>query len=175
MLNERALRLQMQALSQVRSRCSRYAWYMRRLPQVLLGLAIVPAALIIWFGAGFGFGGTSQKRTAPAVAVPTGYVGEARATATRFFRAMDSRRFETVCNLLSEGFYRLNGINSRQLCVLSLRYTMSPSGVRFRILGAQADREKATVQVLADGVPGELLLVRDRGRFRVLSLGARAG
>jgi hypothetical protein len=146
---------------------------MRRLPQVLLGLAVVPAALIIWLGAGFGFGGSSRVHHSTIV-VPTGYVREARATATQFFRAMDSRRFETVCDLLSEGFYRLNGITSRQLCVLSLRYTMNPAGVRFRILGAQAVREKATVQVLADGVPGELVLVRDRDRFRVLSLGARA-
>jgi hypothetical protein len=143
---------------------------MRRLPQALLGLAIVPTALIMWLGPGFG--GDSQKHV--AVAAPTGYVQEARAATRQFFWAMDNRRFDTVCNLLSEGFYRLNAINSKQLCRLSLRYTTSPSGVRFRILGAQANRENATVHVLADGVPGELLLVRDRGRFRVLSLGARA-
>jgi hypothetical protein len=146
---------------------------MRRLPQVLLGLAVVPAALIVWFGAGFDVRGSAHKRA--AVVVPTGYVREARATATQFFRAMDNRRFETVCDLLSEGFYRLNRIGSRQLCVLSLRYTTSPSGVQFRILGTRAVRDTATVRVLADGVPGELVLVRDRGRYRVLSLGARAG
>jgi hypothetical protein len=143
---------------------------MRRLPQALLGLAIIPAALIMWLGPGFG--GDSQKQV--AVAAPTAHAQEARATARQFFWAMDNRRFDTVCNLLSEGFYRLNAIKSKQLCRLSLRYTTSPSGVQFRILDARANRENATVRVLADGVPGELVLVRDRGRYRVLSLGARS-
>jgi hypothetical protein len=139
---------------------------LRYRPQALLVLAVIPAALIIAFGAHVGAGGAADAKAAR-------FEQEARATARQFFHALDSRRFDTVCNLFSEGFYNLNAIKSKKLCTLSLRYSLSPAGVRYRIVYAHATENRASVGVVADGVLGELVLVRDRGRFRVLSLGAR--
>jgi hypothetical protein len=42
--------------------------------------------------------------------------------------------------------------------------------IEFRIIGIEADRNGAVVSAKADGVPGRVVLVRERGRFKVLAL-----
>lgn len=95
----------------------------------------------------------------------------ARAVAADFLRTINTRRFERTCRLLSTRFYRQNHIPSREHCVLGLRigFTGAPT-YRFRILSVRVDAGGAVVQAVANGVPGQLVLVAESGVFRVSSV-----
>lgn len=90
-----------------------------------------------------------------------------------FFYAIEHRQFGRACDLLSEGFYRLNGVPSKKICRLGFTYGMSTAGIRYRIIDVESAGDRATVRALVDGVVGELLLVREQGAFKILSVGAR--
>ena len=84
--------------------------------------------------------------------------------------ALDGRRYDRACDLLSRDFYRLNGVPDRAHCVLGLRVGMTLGDLRYRITGVSASNGRATVHAVANGAPGRLVLVEESGRYKVLAL-----
>jgi hypothetical protein len=96
---------------------------------------------------------------------------EARNVTVAFFRSINERRYDETCRLLSKGYYKKYRIPSRRHCVAGLRVGMMWSQeIEFRITGIDADRRRAVVSATADGAAGRILLVRERGSFKVLEL-----
>ena len=95
----------------------------------------------------------------------------ARAVAMEFLGTINTRRFEETCRLLSIRFYRQNHIPTPERCVLGLRIGLTGAPTyRFRILSVRADAGRAVVQAVANGVPGQLVLVAESGGFKVSSV-----
>ena len=96
----------------------------------------------------------------------------ARQTALEFFQTIDARRYEQTCNLLAADFYRQNHVPDKARCALALRigFTWAPS-YRFRIVGVRVRGDRAVVEALANGAPGQVVLVQEDGRFKVVSVG----
>jgi hypothetical protein len=107
-----------------------------------------------------------------ALAAPRlSYEEEARGVTVAFFRSINERRYDRACRLLSKAYYKKYRIPSRRHCVAGLRIGfMWSQEIRFRITDIEADRERAIVSALADGAPGRVVLIRERGRFKVLEL-----
>ena len=99
------------------------------------------------------------------------YEEEARNVAVAFFRSINERHYEQTCRLLSKGYYKKHRIPSRRYCVAGLRIGfMWSQEIRFRITDIEADRDRAIAYATADGVRGRVVLVRERGSFKVLVL-----
>jgi hypothetical protein len=98
---------------------------------------------------------------------------EARTVVHEFFRTINDRRFARTCDLLSGAFYRRNRVPSKRACMqgLQIGFTWSPE-IHYRITGVHMDGDRATVEALANGAPGRIVLVRERSRFRVLAVEA---
>ena len=98
----------------------------------------------------------------------------ARQTATEFFQTIDARRYERTCDLLAAEFYRENHVPDKARCALALRigFTWAPS-YRFRIVGVRVEGDRAVVEALANGAPGQIVLVEEHGQFKVVSLEGR--
>jgi len=128
--------------------------------RILISALFAAAAL-----AGLGIGLALAASRGPSAA------SEARAVAARFFRTIDQRHYAQTCDLLSARFYRQNHVPDKRHCVLGLSVgmAMAPS-YRFRITDVRVTRAGAAVAALANGLPGRLLLVRDRKGFKVLAV-----
>ena len=88
-----------------------------------------------------------------------------------FFRSINERRYEHTCRLLSKAYYKKYRIPSRRHCVAGLRISfMWSQEIRYRITDIEAERDRAIVTAIADGAPGHVVLVRERGAFKVLEL-----
>src|SRR5262245_31282269 len=95
---------------------------------------------------------------------------EAHATAARFFRSINERRYDKTCALLSASYYRRHSLDPAR-CALGLRIGfMWSDEIRFRVTSVRVDGSRAVVEASVDGVPGRLVLVRERGRFEVSSV-----
>jgi hypothetical protein len=110
-----------------------------------------------------------------ALSASTGHAkaAQAREVTRKFFQTINSRSYARTCELMSTRFYRQNHIPDKQHCVLGLTvgFAMSPS-VRFRILRVQRHGDRAVVTALANGIPGRIVLINERGGLRVLSVGS---
>jgi hypothetical protein len=96
---------------------------------------------------------------------------EARRVTVAFFRSINERRYEQTCRLLSKAYYKKYRIPSRRHCVAGLRISfMWSQEIEFRISGIEADRNRAVVNSTADGAAGRVILIRERGAFKVLEL-----
>jgi hypothetical protein len=97
----------------------------------------------------------------------------ARSTAREFFQTINARHFERTCALMSSRFYRQNDVPARARCVLALRigFTWAQS-FRFKILGVRLQGRRAVVKAVANGTPGRVVLLKEKGRYRVLSVGS---
>jgi hypothetical protein len=96
---------------------------------------------------------------------------EARRVTVAFFRSINERRYEQTCRLLSKAYYKKYRIPSRRHCVAGLRISfMWSQEIEFRISGIEADRYRAVVNSTADGAAGRVILIRERGAFKVLEL-----
>lgn len=97
---------------------------------------------------------------------------QARALVSRFFQTINARQFGQTCDLMSVRFYRENRIPDKRRCVLGLTvgFANSPT-VFFRILGVRHEGDRAIVRTLANGEPGKIVLIKEAGSFRVLSVG----
>jgi len=124
---------------------------------VAVGLVVAVAAVWIAF---------------PASNAPASPEAQAKAVARQFMRSLGTAQFGRTCRLLSARFYRENHVPSRKRCELALRVTFTGAAVRFKILIAQVDRDRnrAVVHALANGAPGKIVLVQERGVFKVLSV-----
>jgi hypothetical protein len=95
---------------------------------------------------------------------------EAQATAARFFGSINARRYDRTCALLSASYYRRHGLDPAR-CALGLRIGfMWSQEIRFHVTNVRVDGSRAVVEASVDGVPGRLVLVRERGRFKVSSV-----
>ena len=96
---------------------------------------------------------------------------EARRVTVAFFRSINERRYEQTCRLLSKAYYKKYRIPSRRHCIAGLRISfMWSQEIEFRIGGIEADRNRAVVNSTADGAAGRVILIRERGAFKVLEL-----
>ena len=96
---------------------------------------------------------------------------EARRVTVAFFSSINERRYEQTCRLLSKAYYKKYRIPSRRHCVAGLRISfMWSQEIEFRISGIEADRNRAVVNSTADGAAGRVILIRERGAFKVLEL-----
>ena len=96
---------------------------------------------------------------------------EARNVTVAFFRSINERRYDQACRLLSKAYYKKYRIPSRRHCIAGLRISfMWSQEIKFRITDIEADRDRAVVSATADGAPGRVVLIRERGAFKVLEL-----
>ena len=96
---------------------------------------------------------------------------EARRVTVAFFRSINERRYVQTCRLLSRAYYKKYRIPSRRHCVVGLRISfMWSQEIEFRIIGIEADRNRAVVHSTADGAAGRVTLIRERGALKVLEL-----
>ena len=96
---------------------------------------------------------------------------EARNVTVAFFRSINERHYDQACRLLSKAYYKKYRIPSRRHCIAGLRISfMWSQEITFRITDVEADRDRAVVSATADGAPGRIVLIRERGAFKVLDL-----
>jgi hypothetical protein len=99
---------------------------------------------------------------------------EAREVVAEFFRTLNARRYEETCELLADGYYARRPGSSRRDCAIGLRIGFLWSQeIRWRITGVRIEGERATVETVADGAPGALMLTYAQGRLRVLDVTER--
>ena len=128
----------------------------------LLFVAALLTAALLALGATLAFGRTSSPSS-----------GErARATTQQFFFAINRRRFREACDMLSARFYRAHHVPDRAHCVRGFTLGMSREKVRFEITRVAAAKGRATVEALANGAPGRVVLVEERGHYKVLAVEA---
>jgi hypothetical protein len=109
----------------------------------------------------------------PVVATPGGPFTRAAASSVAhdFFTTLNERRYEHTCDLLARGYLRASRLERASQCPLGLRIVfMWSQEIRFEIGDVRLRGRKAVVQAVADGARGELVLVREGGRFKVLAV-----
>jgi hypothetical protein len=110
---------------------------------------------------------TTAAQAAPGLSAEE----EVRGVTVAFFRSINERRYGQTCRLLSKAYYKKYRIPSKRHCVAGLRVAfMWSQEIKFRITDIEADRDRAVVTASADGAPGRVVVVRERGSFKVLAL-----
>lgn len=125
--------------------------------------AALVAAVVLGLGSVLAFGWSGGAKASSSAL-------QARAAANQFFAALEARQYDRACSLLSSDFYRLNGVPDRLHCVLGLRYGMGFGDLHYRITSVKEANGRATVQAQVNGAPGKLVLVEERGGYKVLAL-----
>ncbi len=117
--------------------------------------------MLALLGLGIAFGGLRSGGESPGA--------QARTVVAEFFQALNARQFAKACGLLSERFYREHGVLDRGSCARGLSVGMA-GPVHFEILSVRTEGRRRVVTALADGARGEVVLVKERGRFKVRAL-----
>jgi hypothetical protein len=126
-----------------------------------VGLAILASAAL-----GFAAPGVAADSGRPAAV-------EAQQVVHRFFQTLNDRQFAKTCDLMSRRFYRANHVQSKRRCMLGLAATFSNTAtIHFRVVSIRSDHGRTIVRVLANGAPGTIVLVREDGRLKILSIHA---
>jgi hypothetical protein len=95
----------------------------------------------------------------------------ARATVALFFQTINARQYARTCDLLSVGYYQRYKLLNKERCALGLRVGfMWSQEIHYRITSVNVSRGHAVVETLADGVPGQIVLVPEGGGFKVLAV-----
>lgn len=112
--------------------------------------------------------------TAVGLVAPTDRPSEeavARATVGRFFQTINARQYARTCDLLSVGYYRSYKLLNKERCALGLRIGfMWSQEIHYRVTSVKVYQHRAVVQTLADGVPGQIVLVPAGGGLKVLAV-----
>jgi hypothetical protein len=96
---------------------------------------------------------------------------EARGVAVEFFRSQNERRYDDTCRLFSRGFIASHRLRDRRTCSALLRVnSVWNLKIVFRIGSVTLDGSRVVVQAVADGEPGRIVLVRENGSLRILSV-----
>jgi hypothetical protein len=96
---------------------------------------------------------------------------EARSVAVEFFRSQNERRYDDTCRFLSNGFITSHRLRDRRTCAAVMRGAFVWSAkIQFRIGKVTWDGTRVVVQAVADGSPGQLVLVREDGHLRILAV-----
>lgn len=125
-------------------------------------MATLAAAALLGLGATLALGQTGGPSSAE----------RARTTAQQFFAALNGQHFGQACDMLSRRFYRAHHVRDRAHCVRGFTLGMSSQRFRFRITHIVAANGRATVEALANGTPGRVVLIEEHGRYRVLAVAA---
>jgi hypothetical protein len=100
---------------------------------------------------------------------------EARQVVRQFFQTLNHGQFAKTCDLLSKAFYRVNHIPDKHRCAIALAATFSYTAtVLVRVLRIRSERGQVIVDALANGDPGTILLIREHGRLKILSMTGRS-
>ncbi len=95
----------------------------------------------------------------------------AHGTAVEFFRAQNERRYDDLCRLFADGFYRTHALRNPRTCAAVLRVALVWSGkITFRIGAVTRDGDRLVVEASADGAPGRIVLVRENGSLKILAV-----
>jgi hypothetical protein len=95
----------------------------------------------------------------------------ARATVGQFFQTINARQYMRTCDLLSVGYYRSYKLLNKERCALGLRIGfMWSEEIHYRITSVDVSGGRAVVETLADGVPGQIVLVPEGGGLKVLAV-----
>jgi hypothetical protein len=107
-------------------------------------------------------------RTILSAATPNATWSQARGVAAEFFRSINEQRYDDSCRLLSRRFYRQHRIRDRQTCVAGLRigFLSSPE-IHARIGKITRERDRVVLRAIANGAPGQIVLVREGGYFKI--------
>ena len=97
---------------------------------------------------------------------------EARQVTARFLGALDQGQYARACSLLARQFYRVHHIPDRQHCVAGFSVGFGGWAVKFKILGVDAQIDKAVVHCVVDGSPGTVQLIREAAGFRISGMHA---
>ena len=90
----------------------------------------------------------------------------ARQTATTFLGAIERHEVERACSLFSSGFFTRHH-SSFNVCLVDIAQSSIGS---YRIVSARAEQTHGVVVAEIDGVRNDIVLVRERDRFRVQDL-----
>src|SRR5262249_19091094 len=89
----------------------------------------------------------------------------AAAVAQAFFRSINARRYAETCDLLSARFYRDSHVQNKARCALGLRIGFTwAQAIRYRIAGVSVEGDRAVVSAIANGAPGQIVLIEEHGR-----------
>ena len=132
--------------------------------------AAAVVAAIVLAGLWVGVSGATPRH-ADAAARPA--EAQARAVVQLFFQTINAHQFARTCGLFSKRFYVRNHVPDEKHCALGLAagVGMGPR-VFFRILGVHTTGELTVVKALANGAPGAIVLVKEGGRLKILSVGS---
>jgi hypothetical protein len=88
-----------------------------------------------------------------------------------FFQSINARRYARTCDLLSVGYYRRYKLLNKERCALGLRVGfMWSEEIHYRITSVTVYPDRTVVETPADGVPGQIVLVSERGALKVLAV-----
>lgn len=133
--------------------------------------AVVATVVLSGLGT-LGLGGTMRGSGDTAASAR-----QAQGVAVEFFRAQNERRYDDLCGLFARGFYRTHALRDNRTCLAVLGVALAWSGkIAFRIGAVTREGDRLTVQALADGTPGRIVLVQESGSLKILDVeGAKAG
>jgi hypothetical protein len=98
-------------------------------------------------------------------------VAQAHQVVVAFFRSQNERRYDRTCALLSDGFYAQHRLPDKPTCIALLRVSFMWSGqIQFRIGAIEQIRDRFVVHATANGTPGQIVLERDGGHLRILTV-----
>lgn len=113
--------------------------------------------------------GIGARHTTSARAYATD--ARARSVVVEFFRSQNERQYDRTCRLLSHRFYTRHRLPDRPTCVALLRVSFMWSGpIEFRIGAVERNGDVFVVRSIADGAPGRIVLARESGDLKVLSV-----
>ena len=110
-------------------------------------------------------------RLSPTRSAHPNLTAQARSVATEFFRSQNERRYASTCRLLARGFYRSHALRDRRTCTAVMRVAFVwSSKIDFRIGRVTREGIRVVVHAVADGAPGQIVLVPEDGALRILAL-----
>jgi hypothetical protein len=124
--------------------------------------ALVAGVVAVSAGTAFGLEAPTDRPSEESLA---------RATVGLFFETINAREYARTCDLLSVGYYQRYKLLNKERCALGLRVGfMWSEEIRYRITSVNVSQDRAVVETLADGVPGQIVLVNEGGALKVLSV-----
>lgn len=98
---------------------------------------------------------------------------QARQVVRTFFDTLNAGQFTKTCDLMSARFFRANRIPEKRRCAFGLAAGFTTTArVHFRIVGIRSEHDRTVVRAVANGAPGQIVLVVEGDRFKILSVGA---
>lgn len=130
-------------------------------------LLVVVTTLTVSLAVGAAPSARAEVQRAPAEA------REARSVTSEFFRTLNQLRYGRTCELLATAYYERNRVPNKRHCAMGLRVGFMSPRIFVRITGVSVEGDRAVVRATANGAPGIITLVKEEGRFKILSMESR--